>query len=235
MVVPTILAYFLNSVFNFAYFSFKFWIRYLYNTSKVMLLFIFLLSYLMFISNVIFEGNRSLKLRSSPSWLRFVHPPPIPLPPPSPSPPQFAANHRKTPRNEPLPSLEGCGLKYKCLFSFGDADPSAPPLSRGMWAAQARSMEETEEGEELRREIHHGRPRCYEDQLVRPEKEPRLASWFIFFHPSILDPPLTTFEPAPTTHSATATTTTTMPWPNDDAKDLRRHQDGLDDSPVTSR
>ena len=57
---------------------------------------------------------------------------------------------------EPLPSLEGCGLKFKCLISFGNADlaPSAPPLSRGMWAAQVHSMEEREDGEEWWRDIH---------------------------------------------------------------------------------
>ena len=71
---------------------------------------------------------------------------------------------------------------------------------------------------------------------MRPDNEPRLSSWFVFFLPSsILDPPLTTFEPAPSTRSATANTTTTMQWPNDNANDLRQHQDGLDDSPTISR
>jgi len=160
MVVSTILACFLNNMFNFAYLSFIFWIRDPHSTPKIIFIFIFLSSYPAFISNIIFEGERSLKLRSTPSRLRFVHPPPIPLPPPSPSPPWFASSHTQTPRNEPLPSIEGCGLKSKCS-TFGNADPaaSAPPLSRGMWAAQIRSMEGMEEGEKWEREIHKGRPR----------------------------------------------------------------------------
>ena len=53
-----------------------------------------------------------------------------------------------TPRNEPLPSV--CSNQIKKLGTFGNADPTAPapPLSRGMWVAQARSMQETEEDEE---------------------------------------------------------------------------------------
>ena len=74
MVVPTILACFLNNMFNFTYFSCKFWIKHLYNTSKIISLFILLSSYSAFISKIIIEGNQSLKLRSTPSQLIFVHP-----------------------------------------------------------------------------------------------------------------------------------------------------------------
>ena len=35
MVVPTILACFLNNMFNFAYFCFIFWIKHPYSTSKI--------------------------------------------------------------------------------------------------------------------------------------------------------------------------------------------------------
>jgi len=51
------------------------------------------------------------------------------LPPlPSPSPPWFAANHIQLPQNEPLPSLEGCGLKSKHLSSLGNSDTLHLPL-----------------------------------------------------------------------------------------------------------
>jgi hypothetical protein len=52
----------------------------------------------------------------------------------------FTFNHTQPHVNEPLPSLEGCGLKFKHLSSLGNA-ASAPPLSRGMWAAEVPSTE----------------------------------------------------------------------------------------------
>jgi hypothetical protein len=38
--------------------------------------------------------------------------------------------------DEPLPSIEGCGLRQHRLGSLRSEDvaPSAPPLSKGMWA-----------------------------------------------------------------------------------------------------
>jgi len=93
-----------------------------------MQIFISLSSYRVLISNAIYEGKRSLNTTSTPSRLKFAHPPLIPPPLPSPSPLRFAAYHMQSPRNEPLPSLEGCGLKSKCLISFGNADPLHPPL-----------------------------------------------------------------------------------------------------------
>ena len=145
-----------------------------------------LLSHWVFISNAIHEGEQSLNTTSTTSQLKFAYLPPIPPPLSLPLPPQFAAYHIQLPRNEPLPSLEGCGLKSKCLISFGNVDLSTPPLSRGMWVAQTRSMEETEDREELRREIHKGRPRKWEAHQVHPNNEPQLLSWFIFFLLSFL-------------------------------------------------
>ena len=100
-----------------------------------MQIFIFLSHCWAFISNAIYEGERSLNRTSTPSRLRFVHPPPIPLPPPLPSPlasssttrynpavslslswgmwaqikmPQHTQKH--TSRNRPSPSRAGSSL-----------------------------------------------------------------------------------------------------------------------------
>ena len=45
---------------------------------------------------------------------------------------------------EPLPSIEGCGLDFHRLGSLTseDAAPATPPLSKGMWAAWFRSMDD---------------------------------------------------------------------------------------------
>jgi hypothetical protein len=84
---------------------------------------------------------------------------PIPPPPLSRSPPQFALNHTQPAGNEPLPSLEGCGLNFKPLNSLRNADSgeSAPPLSTGMWAAYGRSMEDW--GVELGMRKYEGEPK----------------------------------------------------------------------------
>jgi len=86
-----------------------------------------------FISKVIYEGERGLKLTSTPSLLSFIRPPPIPLPPPFVLATHFALNCTLQPGSGPLPSLEGYGLKFRCLNSLGNADPasSAPPLAEG--------------------------------------------------------------------------------------------------------
>ena len=73
-------------------------------------------------------GERSLNRTSTPSRLIFVHPPPVPPPPLSSLPPHFALNHTQSLGNEPLPSLEGCGLKSKLYSSLGNPDPLHPPL-----------------------------------------------------------------------------------------------------------
>ena len=110
---------------------------------------------------------------SSRSFLFPLPPPPfhINLPP----------THTCQQGLEPLPSLEGCGPKSKPQNS--DPTTSAPPLSRGMWAAQVHSMEE------WGWEKHKGGPRVWEAHVVHHENEPRWTLWFIFlflhvFHPT---------------------------------------------------
>jgi len=88
------------------------------------------------ISNAIYGGERSLKRTSTASRLIFVHSllllhhlstPPSPSPS-STTPVQLA--------DEPLPSIEGCGLDFHQLgfLTSEDTAPAAPPLSKGMWA-----------------------------------------------------------------------------------------------------
>jgi len=155
MVVSTILACFLNNMFNFEYLSFIFWIRDPYGTPKIIFIFIFLSSYPAFISNIIFEGEQSLKLRSTPSRLRFVHPPPIPLPPPSPSPPRFASSHTQIPRNEPLPSIGmWAQIQMQHIRKCRPCCIRPSPFQRDVGS----SMEGMEEGKESERKIHKGRP-----------------------------------------------------------------------------
>ena len=90
-----------------------------------MQLFIFLSRYLAFISNVIFDGERSLKLRSTPSRLRFAHRLPIPLPPPSPSPPTSPSSSRRNPEMSPSPLLRDVGSSSGIPNSLGNANPAA--------------------------------------------------------------------------------------------------------------
>ena len=96
-------------------------------------IFIFLSCYCAFISKVIYEGERGLKPTSTPSRLNFVRPPPFPLPSPIALATHSALKRTLQPSSEPLPSLEGCGLKFKRLNLPGNANSvaSAPPLSRG--------------------------------------------------------------------------------------------------------
>ena len=63
-------------------------------------------------------------------------------PPPTPrSLPQFDPNHTQPSGREPLPSVEGCGLKKTRIGSLRseDAATSAPPFSKRMWAVHRRS------------------------------------------------------------------------------------------------
>ena len=55
-----------------------------------------------------------------------------------------ASNLAWRPGNEPLPSIEGCGLRQHRPSSLTseDAAAAAPPLSQGMWATWTRSMVE---------------------------------------------------------------------------------------------
>jgi len=126
MVVSTILACFLNNMFNFAYLSFIFWIRHPYSTPKIIFIFIFLSSYPAFILNVIFEGEWSLKLRSTPSRLRFIHPPPIPLPPPSPSPLASSSTTRYNPAVSPSPLLRDVGSNQNASAQSEAHQPQSP-------------------------------------------------------------------------------------------------------------
>jgi hypothetical protein len=136
MVVTTVLACFLNNMFNFAFFSLKICITHIYSSFKVMQLFILLSAVRALISSVIFEGERSFNSTSTASRLMSAHPPSFLPPPHSPSPPRFAPNHTQRPGREPLPSFEGCGLNKQRIGSLRseDAAARAPPLSKGMWA-----------------------------------------------------------------------------------------------------
>ena len=87
----------------------------------------------MFISRVIFEGDRSLNAPSTPSWLSFtlLHPPP-----PLHHHPRSRPLHLKfacRPGRDPLPSIEGCGFDFDSHRSLTseDAAPSRPsPFQR---------------------------------------------------------------------------------------------------------
>ena len=72
MVVTPILAYFLNDMRVSAYSFLKFKISHLCNIYKIMQISILLSDIQVFISNVIIEGERSLKLTSTASWLILV-------------------------------------------------------------------------------------------------------------------------------------------------------------------
>jgi len=76
-------------------------------------------------------------------------------------------------------------VKYKCHRSLRnpDATASAPPLSRGMWAVSACSMEE------WGREKHKGGPKEWEAHPVHPHNEPRWKLWFVFPFPRFFNPP----------------------------------------------
>jgi len=104
------------------------------------------------ISTAIYGGDRSFKHTSTPSWLIFARS--LPPPPPLYHHPLTLDNSSITCQllDEPLPSVEECGLNYQrhCSLTSEDAAAPAPPLSKGMWAVQSRSMED------LEREDHEG-------------------------------------------------------------------------------
>ena len=132
--VTTNFAYFLNSMLNFAFFTFKAGITHLYNSSKMMHLFILLSNQLVPISNTIFEGDRSFDPTSTASRLMFAHLSTTTLPLSTPLLSQQAGH-------EPLPSVEGCGLIFQHLSGLeGQAHPSpAPPFPEGYgWVILAR-------------------------------------------------------------------------------------------------
>jgi hypothetical protein len=70
------LAYFLNIFFKSDSFSLKFWIEYLYNTYKIIQIFILLSNQRVPISKTILVVNRSFNHPSTASRLMFVHFPP---------------------------------------------------------------------------------------------------------------------------------------------------------------
>jgi len=128
MVVTTILAYFLNNVFNSKDFSLKFWIYHPQGTSKIIQLFYFLSNYLVVISNIISVGERSLNFPSIPSRLIFV---------------RFPLSHHYHPHHchpgllsttcenhgkWPLTSLEVCGPNYERHTSLRNPDAVHPLL-----------------------------------------------------------------------------------------------------------
>jgi len=104
------------------------------------------------ISTAIYGGDRSFKRTSTPSRLIFARS--LPPPPPLYHHPLALDNSSITCQlvDEPLPSVEGCGLNYQrhCSLTSKDAAAPAPPLSKGMWVVQSRSTED------LEREDHEG-------------------------------------------------------------------------------
>ena len=83
---------------------------------------------------------------------------------------------RDNPASGPSPLLRDVGPNlHSSAYSESRPLASAPPLSRGMWAAQAHSMEESG------REKHKWGPKEWEAHLVRLNDEPRWKSWFVFF------------------------------------------------------
>ena len=135
--------------------------------------------------------------------------------------------------NEPLPSLEGCGLKLKPHSSLANADTaaSAPPLSRGIWAVRSRSMKDW------------GRQNTRGTQKVGG---PSSASWkrttmkvMVQFLPFLPPPPATNdilTHTALSTCSTTPTTMTTMTatthrWAggNKDNNEIDSYDDNDDD------
>jgi hypothetical protein len=135
MVVTTIFAYFLNNIFNSAYFFLKLGILYLHNIFKMIQFLILLSDVQAFISNVIFKGERSFNSPSTPSRLMFTHslssfhhhlrPPHHTSPPISPNNPATspsplvrdvgsiktaaAPSQARTKPPPPLPFPKGCG------------------------------------------------------------------------------------------------------------------------------
>ena len=170
-----------NNIFNFAYFTFKFWIAHIYNISKMVTVFIFSIELnciyqtqscivgLEFESNI---NHITVDVRSSPL---------IPTPLPRPSLPQLPLKYIQPPRKQPLPSCEGCGRKnQRPSKRRTNPTPAAPPLSRGMWAAHSRRSMEG-----LGRESHNRGPMMWEAHLVRHEP---IYHGFIFALPPLLVP-----------------------------------------------
>jgi len=83
------------------------------------------------VSNIIFGGERSFKPTSTASRLILVHSSSTTI---HPQLPQHLPNNAQKPGDEPLPSLEGCGLNHQhpgCTEQ--KAATPAPPLSKQMW------------------------------------------------------------------------------------------------------
>ena len=83
----------------------------------------------------------------------------------------------------PSPLLRDVGTNNIALTHLISEDEAAvaPPLSKGMWAANSRSTEE------WGMDKHEGGPKEWEAYPVRPHNEPRGKSWFVFSHTSLLD------------------------------------------------
>jgi hypothetical protein len=127
MVVTTILACFLNNMFNLRYFSFKIWIRNPYSSSKIIQIFILLSDLRVSISSVIFGGEQSFNPTSTASRLMFAHPPSFLRPP--------QLRHRisppTTPNNpdaSPSPLLRDVGSTNATSASSQVRTQPRPPL-----------------------------------------------------------------------------------------------------------
>jgi len=166
-----------------------------------------------FISNAICEVERSFKQTSTASRLIFVRSllPPAPLL-------QHHSRPRVQPRlstgNEPLPSVEGCGLPQDLgSLRSEDATATAPPLSKGMWAAYACSTEEPG------REKHEGGPMKWEAQVVSYETRATTFVVVRFRHES---PHSRTDASNPATRTKRHPETTATPRHHDDGHRQRR-------------
>ena len=120
-----------------------------------------------------------LYLKGTPSRLGFVHHPPTTT---FALATDFALKHTLQHGNEPLPSFEGCGLKFKCLNLLRNTHPaaSAPPLSIGMWLKFAQRRNGG--GRYMRGDPEYGRPSQYVQKTNHDERRRSFSSFFHSFH-----------------------------------------------------
>jgi hypothetical protein len=145
-----------------------------------------------FISNVIIEGEQSLKPTSTASrlilvsFLHHYHPPSTPRHPP---------NHTQQPGDEPLPSDEGCGLNQQHP-RMPRTDGNHPlPFPKGCGPVHTRQGELGKSAKEWGMEKREGGPRNWEAHTVRHETNHDLPSWFISPILHSISPPLITLDP----------------------------------------
>ena len=128
MVFTTILACFLDNMINFAFFSFKFWIRHPYSIYKIIRILILLSASRVLISSVIFEGERSFNHTSTASRLMFAHPLSFHNHHPPPRHPNSPPNDTRHPARSPSPLLRDVGPIDNTSASFEARTKPQPPL-----------------------------------------------------------------------------------------------------------